>query len=135
MIRSMTGYGSGEWQSDGRHIEVEVKSFNHRYLDVALHLPRRLTPLEPQVRNLVRQRLSRGRIEVSVQIEDSSLEEQRLELNLAAAKDYYQALKNLQDHLGISGEIRLETLATFRDIFIRNKPTGYKTDFIGILFL
>ncbi len=121
MIRSMTGYGRGEWEGDGKRIEAEVKSFNHRFLDIVPHLPRRLDPLEPQVRNLVRQRLSRGRIEVSVQIADSSPEEQRLELDLASARDYYRALKCLQESLGIVGEIRVETLAAFRDIFVRKE--------------
>ncbi len=121
MIRSMTGYGRGEWEGDGKRIEAEVKSFNHRFLDIVPHLPRRLNPLEPQVRNLVRQRLSRGRIEVSVQIADSSPEEQRLELDLASARDYYRALKSLQESLGIVGEIRVETLAAFRDIFVRKE--------------
>jgi len=121
MIRSMTGYGRGDWEGDGKRIEVEVKSFNHRFLDIVPHLPRRLDPLEPQVRNQVRQRLSRGRIEVSVQIDDSSRGEQKLELDLRSARDYYQALKSLQENLGISGEVRLETVAAFRDIFVRKE--------------
>jgi uncharacterized protein (TIGR00255 family) len=121
MIKSMTGYGRGEWQENERRVEVEVKSFNHRYLDILLHLPRRLNSLETQVRNLIKQRVSRGRVEVFVQIEDSSLLEQRLELDLALAKDYHLALKNLQQDLGIPGEIRLETLANFKDIFTRKE--------------
>jgi len=121
MIKSMTGYGRGEWQGDGKHVEVEVKSFNHRYLDISPHLPRRLNSLEAQVRNLIKQRVSRGRVEVSVQVDDSSLVEQRLELDVALAQDYHLALKTLQQELGIPGEIRLETLANFRDIFTRKE--------------
>jgi len=121
MIKSMTGYGRGEWQENERRVEVEVKSFNNRYLDISAHLPRRLNSLETQVRNLVKQRVSRGRLDVSVQIDDSSLVEQRLELDLALAKEYHLALKILQQDLGIPGEIRLETLANFRDIFSRKE--------------
>ena len=121
MIKSMTGYGRGEWQEGERHVEVEVKSFNHRYLDVSPHLPRRLNSLEAQVRNLIKQRVSRGRVEVSVQTDDSSLVEQKLELDTALAQDYHLALKTLQQELGIPGEIRLETLANFRDIFTRKE--------------
>lgn len=117
----MTGYGRGEAQQDDKQVVVEVKSFNHRFLDVVLHLPRRLTPLEARVRSLVRQRLSRGRIEVSVQVEDSALGGERLEVDLAVARDYYQALKTLAEDLGLPGEIRLETLAAFRDIFLRKE--------------
>ena len=121
MIKSMTGYGRGEWQGDEKRVEVEVKSFNHRYLDISPHLPRRLNSLETQVRNLIKQRVSRGRLEVSVQSDDSSLVEQKLELDVALAQDYHLALKTLQQELGIPGEIRLETLANFRDIFTRKE--------------
>ena len=121
MIKSMTGYGRGEWQEGERRVEVEVKSFNHRYLDISPHLPRRLNSLEAQVRNLIKQRVSRGRVEVSVQTDDSSLVEQKLELDTSLAQDYHLALKTLQQELGIPGEIRLETLANFRDIFTRKE--------------
>ncbi|MBI5966526.1 MAG: YicC family protein [Deltaproteobacteria bacterium] len=121
MIKSMTGYGRGEWQAEGKRVEVEVKSFNHRYLDISPHLPRKLTPLEAQVRNFIKLRVSRGRIDVFVQIDESSLAEQKLELDLSLAKDYHLALKALQEALGIPGEIRLETLANFREIFTRKE--------------
>ena len=121
MIKSMTGYGRGEWQEGERRVEVEVKSFNHRYLDISPHLPRRLNSLEAQVRNLIKQLVSRGRVEVSVQTDDSSRVEQKLELDIALARDYHLALKTLQQELGILGEIRLETLANFRDIFSRKE--------------
>ena len=121
MIKSMTGYGRGEWQGDGKRVEVEVKSFNHRYLDIFPHLPRRLNPLEAQVRSFIKQRVPRGRIELFVQIDDSSMGEQKLELDSALAKDYHLALKALQEDLGIPGEIRLETLANFKEIFTRKE--------------
>lgn len=117
MIKSMTGYGRGEWQGEGRRVEVEVKSFNHRYLDISLRLPRRLASLESQVRNFIKQRLSRGRVEFFVQVDNSSLPEQKLELDVALAKDLHFALKSLKEVLGIPGEIRIETMANFKDIF------------------
>jgi uncharacterized protein (TIGR00255 family) len=120
MIKSMTGYGRGEWQGEGRKIEVEIKSVNHRYCDILLRLPRRFSSLETQVRNLIRQRISRGRIEVFTQVDDS-LAEQRLELDLNLAQDYHLALKTLQENLGIPGEVRLETLVAFKEIFSRKE--------------
>lgn len=117
MIKSMTGYGRGEWQGEGRRVEVEVKSFNHRYLDISLRLPRGLASLESQVRNFIKQRLSRGRVEFFVQVDNSSLPEQKLELDVALAKDLHFALQSLKEVLGIPGEIRIETMANFKDIF------------------
>ncbi len=121
MIKSMTGYGRGEWQGDGKKLGVEIRAVNHRYCDISIRLPRRLNPLETQLRNLLRQRISRGRIEVSVQLDESSLPEQKLELDLPLARDIYLALKTLQENLGIPGEVRLETMAGFRDIFGRKE--------------
>jgi uncharacterized protein (TIGR00255 family) len=133
MIKSMTGYGRGEWQGDGKKVEVEIKSVNHRYCDILLRLPRRLSPLETQVRNLIRQRVSRGRIEVFVQVDDSTLAEQRLELDLNLAKDYHLALKALQQNLEVPGEVRLETLATFKEIFSRKEvETDLEKEWVAV---
>ncbi len=121
MIKSMTGYGRGQWSGENKQMEAEIRSFNHRYLDVSVRLPRKLNPLEGQVRNLIKQRVSRGRLEVSVQMEDTSSEEQRLELDLSLARDLHLALKSLKEGLNLPGEIGLDTLTNFRDIFVRKE--------------
>jgi uncharacterized protein (TIGR00255 family) len=121
MIKSMTGYGRGEWQGEQKRLEAEIRAFNHRYLDVSVRLPRKLSPLENQVRNLLKQRVSRGRLEVAVQLEDTSGGEQKLELDLNLARNIHSALKTLREGLDLPGEIRLETLATFRDLFVRKE--------------
>ena len=120
-MKSMTGYGRGECQEEGTRVEVEVKSFNHRYCDVFPHLPRRLNSLEGQVRNLIKQRISRGRIEIFVQSDNASLTDQKLELDLNLARDFHLALKALQENLALPGEIRLETLASFKELFSRKE--------------
>jgi uncharacterized protein (TIGR00255 family) len=121
MIKSMTGYGRGEWQQEEERVEVEVKSFNHRYCDIQPHLPRRLNSLDGQIRNTVKQRVSRGRVEIFVQIGNSSLVEQKLELDLNLARDYHLALQALQKDLEVPGEIRIETLSNFKEIFTRKE--------------
>jgi len=121
MMKSMTGFGRGEYQGDGMQVEVEVKSFNHRYCDVFPHLPRRLNSLEGQIRNLVKQRVSRGRIEITVQSDLAFLTDQKLELDLNLARDLHLALKALQENLALPGEIRLETMANFKEIFSRKE--------------
>ncbi len=120
-MMSMTGFGRGEFQGEGMRVEVEVKSFNHRYCDVFPHLPRRLNSLEGQIRNLVKQRISRGRVEITVQSDLASLAEQKLELDLNLARDLHSALKILQENLGLPGEIRVETMANFKEILSRKE--------------
>ena len=132
-MKSMTGYGRGEWQGEGTRVEVEVKSFNHRYCDVFPHLPRRLNSLEGQIRSLIKQRVSRGRIEIFVQSDNASLMDQKLELDLNLARDFHLALKALQENLAIPGEIRLETLANFKEIFNRKEvETDLEKEWAGI---
>ncbi len=121
MTKSMTGYGRGKWEEGGKRIEVEMKSINHRYLEVFPHLPRRLNPLEGQVRSFIKQRLSRGRIDVYVQINESSEAQQRLELDWPFVQEVHLALKALQERFNLPGEIRLETLAGFKEIFARKE--------------
>jgi uncharacterized protein (TIGR00255 family) len=121
MMKSMTGYGRGKWEEGSKRIEVEMKSFNHRYLDVFPHLPRRLNPLEGQVRNFIKQRLSRGRIDVYVQINESSEAQQRLELDWPFVQEVHLAMKALQERFNLPGEIRLETLAGFKEIFTKKE--------------
>jgi len=121
MIKSMTGYGRGQWSGENKQVEAEIRSFNHRYLDVSVRLPRKLNPLEGQVRNLSKQRVARGRLEVSVQMEDTSSEEQRFELDLSLARDLHLSLKSLKENLNLPGEIGLDTLTNFRDIFVRKE--------------
>ncbi|HSR13169.1 MAG TPA: YicC/YloC family endoribonuclease [Thermodesulfobacteriota bacterium] len=121
MIKSMTGFGRGECVGEGRKTEVEIRSVNHRYCDISLRLPRRLSALEGQVRNVVRQRVSRGRVDISVQFEDTSDAEHNLVVDMNLARDYYAGLKGLQEALQIPGEIRLETLASFRELFTRKE--------------
>jgi len=121
MVKSMTGFGRGEWQGEGKRLEVEIKSFNHRFCDIVPHLPRKLSSLEPRLRAFLKQRLSRGRIEVFVQVDESSLDEQRLEIDLKLAKNYYGALRMLKETLGIPGAIQLDTMTVFKEIFTRKE--------------
>jgi len=130
----MTGYGRGKWEGDTKRVEVEMKSVNHRFCDISPRLPRRLNSLETRVGNFIRQRISRGRVEVLVTVDDSSLAEQKLELDLDLARDIHRALKALQENLRLPGEIRLETLANFKDIFTRKEvETDLEKEWVSVL--
>ena len=66
MLKSMTGFGVGESQDEGARASVEVRCWNHRFCEVGVHLPRTLGSLEPRIIELVRGRIARGRVQVSV---------------------------------------------------------------------
>ncbi len=118
MIRSMTGYGRSLTATEKGDIVVEVRSINHRFCDVSLKLPQRCFPLENDIKKLVLSRVSRGRIDLSVQLDCKEAEGARFELNMPLAQQYLLLLKDLRGMLQLPGEITLDQLLTQKEIII-----------------
>ncbi len=111
---------------DGRKYAVEIRSLNHRYLEISLRLPGSLSSLETEIRRRVGERFSRGRIEVSVRVDtNGNMEEGRLELNLPLLKNYHDLLRRLKAEFQLSGDITLDHFTGFKDIFV---PMEVDTD-------
>ena len=121
MAKSMTGYGRGESLLEGKKISIEIRSTNHRFCDVSLKLPRRFSPLEADIKKLITSRASRGKIDMSMQFENSEEETYNFAINLPLAKELHKLLETLQQELNLSGEINLSTLLLFRDIIAPEK--------------
>jgi uncharacterized protein (TIGR00255 family) len=115
----MTGYGRGELEEKGVRITVEVRSVNNRFLEVSPKLPRFLAPLEGEVKNVIRARLSRGRILVSVNWEDVSGVRESISLDDEVADRYHSLLKALKQRYNLSGDIDLRTMAALPDLLKR----------------
>lgn len=122
MLRSMTGYGRAESEAGEEKIVVEVKSGNHRYCDMSLRIPQRCFSLESEIKRLVSTRLTRGRIELSIQLESDEPDEQNLELNIPLARRYCLLLKQLKEDLQLSEEITLSQILTQKDVIV--SPTS-----------
>lgn len=119
MIKSMTGYGKAEAMIDGRKYAVEIRSLNHRYLEISLRLPGSLSALEMEIKRRIGERFSRGRIEVAIRVDtNGSMEEGRLELNLPLLRNYFNLLQRLKDEFQLKGEVTLENLTGFKDVFV-----------------
>jgi len=116
MIRSMTGYGKKDGTTQDVGVTVELRAVNHRFLEVAVKVPRSLTQLEEQIRKAVQQRCLRGRIDVSVSLHNTGGGFKTVQIDQALAKQYHAALKTLQKTLGLRGTVDLALLAGFRDI-------------------
>jgi uncharacterized protein (TIGR00255 family) len=117
MIKSMTGYGRVETTGQGRNIVVEVKSVNHRFLEISLRMPQALFPLEMEFKKKIGEKVKRGRIEIFIRLEVQSADAPEAILNLEIARNYFAALQRLKDEFGLQEEIGLKTLVGFRDIF------------------
>lgn len=116
MIKSMTGFGRGEYNDGKRSIIVEIKSVNHRYADISVRMPRRYSFVEDKVKNTVKETLKRGKAEVSVMVENLTENDVNIKLNTMIARQYMDNLKELQECFSVPGEITLEYLAGLPDV-------------------
>ena len=116
MIKSMTGFGRGEYSDGKRNIIVEIKSVNHRYSDITVKMPRRYAFAEDKVKNAVKEKLRRGKVDVSILVENITENDVNIKLNEMLAKQYFDNLKQLQDQFDVSGDISLQFLASLPDV-------------------
>ena len=115
-MRSMTGYGRGQSAREGVAITAEVKTVNHRYLDLSVRLPRSLSALEVSLRNRLAERFSRGHVELSINQDQSSVQTTLVSANLPLAHEYAQAAQHLAVAAGIKGTLKLSTLLTLPEV-------------------
>ncbi|MBQ8562838.1 MAG: YicC family protein [Firmicutes bacterium] len=116
MIKSMTGFGRGEYTDGKRTIIVEIKSVNHRYSDITVKMPRRYGFAEDKIKNTIKETLSRGKIDVSIMVENITENDVNIKLNTMLAGQYVDNLKELKETFGVDGEITLQFLATLPDV-------------------
>ena len=117
MIRSMTGFGHGEVSNDkNQKVTVEMKSVNHRYCDISLKLPKKLATFEANIRNIMKEYASRGKIDIYVSYEDLSETAVSLHYNQAMAAEYMQVFKKMQEDFGIETKITAEALAKYPEV-------------------
>ena len=110
MIRSMTGFGHARFEVDGAGFEIEVRSVNHRHLDVRVRLPHGLAAFENEVRQLVAERVDRGKVDLGVRTGASTPSGDAVALDLAAAEEYLRAARALRERHGIGGELDVAAL-------------------------
>ena len=116
----MTGYGSGEADAGAVRVVVEAKSVNHRYLDVRVSLPRHLAALEGSVVAAVKGRLGRGRVEITARLErQGDAGDARAQVaDLDAARGLLAALHDVQNSLGLPGDVTVSDMAALGDRFL-----------------
>jgi len=112
----MTGFGRAETIADDLSVVVEIRTLNNRYLDIAVRLPHSYNFLEDRIKKEVASHLFRGRVEVTIQINNGVDTIQDFEVNIPLAKAYMRALSELRNALNIRDEFRLETFLTIKDI-------------------
>jgi len=106
----MTGYGRGEADHGGTKISVELNSVNRKQSDIVMNLPRDLTELEPRIRQTINEKISRGRMNVLVTLQESANGARQLALDTGLARSYHEAMLTLQKELSAPGEITIGTI-------------------------
>ena len=118
MVKSMTGYGRGEFEKDGREYTVEIKTINHRYSDVTVKLPRYLNFLEDKVRKYISKNLSRGKIEVYISLKNMSDKGRNIKIDKVLAGTYIDELRDLAKEYNLQDDITVMSLAKLGDIIV-----------------
>ena len=124
MLKSMTGFGRAEGETTLGKVMVESRSVNHRYCDINIKLPKRLSLFENRIKEIVRSQVSRGRIDVSIRLDNSGEEKVQLSVDLDLAKQYYRVLQDLKEKLQLKDEITLNLLAGGKDLITAKEESG-----------
>ncbi|MDK1020842.1 MAG: YicC/YloC family endoribonuclease [Candidatus Hydrogenedentes bacterium] len=117
MVRSMTGFGKATCEYAGGTISIELSSVNHRYLDSNIRLPGEWSSLDPVLREALKERLSRGKINVSISRKRAGGDAQKIRLDREVAEQYIQISKELSGLLDSEEPLSLQTLAQFENVF------------------
>ncbi len=116
MIKSMTGYGRANLSKDLREYQIEIKSVNHRYLDVSVKMPRQLSYLEEIIKQEIAAKVKRGKIDVFITFENNSLEGKEIKINTELAKAYIDELKKLAKNENILADIQVTDISKYPDV-------------------
>ncbi|MBQ8349649.1 MAG: YicC family protein [Ruminococcus sp.] len=117
MLKSMTGYGRAQKILNGRDITVEIRSVNHRYYEYTSRIPRTYSYIDEKMKALLKTSISRGKIDVSVTINNIEGKDSEIAVNKSIAEGYVSALRGIVDELGLKDDLTLSKLIKLPDIF------------------
>jgi uncharacterized protein (TIGR00255 family) len=112
----MTGYGRAKLSKDDREYQIEIKSVNHRYLDISVRIPKQLSYLEETIKKEIAKKVKRGKIDVFVTFENNSLEGKEIKINTELAKAYIDELKKLAEKENILSDIQVTEISKYPDV-------------------
>ena len=129
----MTGFGRSEVVTDERKITIELKSVNHRYLDLSIKMPKKLSFLEGSIRNLMKTYIQRGKVDVYITYEDYTINNGTLKYNKELAAEYIACLKQMQQDFDLDYDIKVSTLSRYPDILTMEEQSVDEEELWSIL--
>ena len=121
MIKSMTGYGSAKGTVEDLEIRVELKSVNNRYLDTSVRLPRSFLFAEEMVKSLVQNHISRGKVDVFINVDSSAAGDMTVKVNEALLKGYVDAIRHIAAEYDLSDDLTAQSVSRFPDVLTVEK--------------
>lgn len=116
MIKSMTGFGRGEYSDGKRNVICEIKTVNHRYTDIAVKMPKRYSFAEDKIKSIIKEKIKRGKADVSIIVENITEGDITVKLNAPIAKQYIDNLNELKNEYGLEGNIDIALVSSMPDV-------------------
>lgn len=129
----MTGFGRCEISEENRKFVVEMKSVNHRYLDINIKMPKKLSFFENSIRNELKKYVQRGKIDLFITYEDFSESNVCIKYNKEIAAEYFGYLKSMSKEFGLDDDIRVSTLSRYPEVFSMEEQTVDETEIWNML--
>jgi uncharacterized protein (TIGR00255 family) len=123
MIKSMTGFGRFEAGDENRKLVVEMKAVNHRYCDINIKMPKKLSFFDSSIRAVMKKYIQRGKVDVFITYEDNTENTMLLKYNKDMAQAYYQALKAMSDDFDIENDVRVSSLSRYPEVLVLEEQT------------
>lgn len=131
VIKSMTGYGRSQMILNGRDILVEIRSVNHRYYEYNSRIPRSYNYIDEKLKVLLKSKISRGKVDVSVSISNIEGRDTEVAINKGVAEGYINALRGVADELCVADDLTLSNLIRLPDVFIVQKAVDDEDEVWG----
>lgn len=123
MIKSMTGFGRCEVAEGNRKYTVEMKSVNHRYLDANIKMPKKLNFFETSIRNLLKNYIQRGKVDIFITYEDFSENNVCIKYNKDVASEYMKYLQQMSEEFSLDNDVRISSLSRYPEVFTMEEQT------------
>lgn len=133
MIKSMTGFGRSEVGTEIRKITVEMKAVNHRYCELSLKMPKKLSIFDATIRNQLKKYISRGKVDVFITYTDTTEGKACVRYNEELAREYLKNLRQIGAEFGIEDDIRTSTLARFPEVLVLEEQTIDESELVDML--
>lgn len=133
MAISMTGYGNKQIVTEQATITVEIKTVNHRFLDIQMKIPNRLLFLEEKLKKIIQSFFQRGRVEVYIQIDGDTLFSKQVQINWSLVEQYMTQIQELKQRYQLAGDIPITVISAFPDVFSIQEVEEYSDELISTL--